>query len=281
MEQRRITGGLAAQFRQHLRRLGRSPGTVESYLRSLGQFDAWLKGRPAAPGEGAAWREALLGRGYAPATVNAKLTALNTFFPFAGWGECRTGGLRLQRQLVRGEERELGRQEYARLLHAAQQAGHQRLLLVMEAICSTGIRVSEIQYLTVEAARLGRAQVALKGKIRTILLPAKLCRKLLGYARSQGTASGQVFLTGRGRPLGRKQVWAEMKGLCQRAGVAPSKVFPHNLRHLFARCYYQECRDLASLADVLGHSSVETTRIYLATTALAHGRRLERLHLLL
>ena len=157
--------------------------------------------------------------------------------------------------------------------------GRDRLALVMETICAAGIRVSEVRYITVEAARSGQADIALKGKVRTILLPGKLCRKLLKYARQQKTASGEIFLTKSGKPLSRRQIWAEMKRLCLRAGVAPTKVFPHNLRHLFARTFYQATRDVAKLADVLGHSSIETTRIYLISTGAQHRRDLDRLRL--
>ena len=151
----------------------------------------------------------------------------------------------------------------------------------MEAVCATGIRVSEVRYLTIQAARRGRAEIAMKGKVRAILLPGKLCRKLLKYARKQNIASGEIFLTRGGASLSRKQIWAEMKALCGRAGVSPAKVFPHNLRHLFARAFYKVSRDVAKLADVLGHSSIETTRIYLASTGAEHIRTLERLHLIL
>ena len=149
----------------------------------------------------------------------------------------------------------------------------------METICATGIRVSEVRYLTVEAARLGRAEIRLKGKIRTILLPGKLCRKLLKYARKNKTASGEIFLTRNGTSLSRRQIWAEMKALCAKAGVEASKVFPHNLRHLFAITFYRVCRDIVRLADVLGHSSIETTRIYLVTSGEEHAKLLDRLRL--
>ena len=149
----------------------------------------------------------------------------------------------------------------------------------METICATGIRVSEVRYITVEAAKAGRAEISLKGKIRTILIPGKLCRKLLKYAQQQKIASGEIFLTGSGKSLSRTQIWAEMKGLCASAGVEPSKVFPHNLRHLFATAFYRACKDIVKLADVLGHSSIETTRLYLLTTGAEHQRQLERLGL--
>ena len=182
---------------------------------------------------------------------------------------------------VKTPERELTRAEYARLLAAAQSSGDTRLALLMESICATGIRVSEVKFLTVEAAQCGRAEIALKGKIRTILLPAKLCRKLLKYAKQQKTASGEIFLTRSGKSLSRKQIWAEMKGVCRAAGVAPSKVFPHNLRHLFARIFYRVCRDVVKLADVLGHSSIETTRIYLISTGAEHAGILRKMRLIL
>ncbi len=221
----------------------------------------------------------MLEQGYAPVTINAMLTALNRFFAFAGWDACHVKFLKIQRRLFRDDSRELTRPEYDRLLAAAREQGRERLTLLLETICATGIRVSEVRYVTVETARTGRAEIALKGKIRTILLPGKLCRKLLKYARRQKIASGEIFLTRSGRGLSRKQIWAEMKSLCAKAGVAPTKVFPHNLRHLFARTFYRVCRDVARLADVLGHSSIETTRIYLISTGAEHATTLERMGL--
>ncbi|MCI8839699.1 MAG: tyrosine-type recombinase/integrase [Oscillospiraceae bacterium] len=207
------------------------------------------------------------------------LVAVNQFFRFQHWDELRIKTMRIQRRIFRSRERELSREEYMRLLETAQGQGKERLGLLMETMCATGIRVSEVKYITVEAARMGRAEIALKGKIRTILLPGKLCRKLLKYAKKQKTGTGEIFLTRSGRGLSRRQIWAEMKALCARAGVAASKVFPHNLRHLFARTFYRVCRDVVQLADVLGHSSVETTRIYLASTGVEYVRRMDRLGL--
>ena len=195
------------------------------------------------------------------------------------WQDCGVRSLKIQRKLFRSSDRELTREEYERLLAAARAEGRMRLALLLETICATGIRVSEVRYITVEAARAGKAEIALKGKIRTILLPGKLCRKLLKYAKTQKNASGEIFLTRSGSSLSRKQIWAEMKALCRKAGVEPTKVFPHNLRYLFARCFYQACRDIAKLADVLGHSSVETTRIYLITTGAEHARTMDQLKL--
>ena len=257
--------------------------TTLRIIAGLEQPDAgsvWLDGREVTREAAGQWKAALVEAGYAPATVNAMLAALNRFFVFQGWEEFRVKALRLQKKLFREAGRELVRADYEKLLDAAERQGRPRLVLLMEAICATGIRVSEVKYLTVEAARRGKAEISLKGKIRTILIPNKLCRKLLKYAQKQKTASGEIFLTRSGKSLSRKQIWAEMKSLCREAGVAPSKVFPHNLRHLFARCFYQACRDVAKLADVLGHSSIETTRIYLISTGAEHARTLDRLRLI-
>ena len=267
-------------FAAQLRREEKSAGTAEKYLRDAGRFARWLEGRPVTAELAAAWREYLTAQGYAPVTVNAALSALNGLFRFLGWDECRVKFLKIQRRLFREEGRELTRPEYDRLLAAARSLGRDRLALLMEAICSTGVRVSEVKYLTVEAARAGRAEVRLKGKIRTILLPGKLCRKLLKYAKTQKTVSGEIFLTRNGKSLGRRQIWAEMKRVCREAGVIPSKVFPHNLRHLFATTFYRACKDIVRLADVLGHSSIDTTRIYLMTTGEEHARLLEGLRLI-
>ena len=280
MADNNVTTKQIAGFAAHLRQAERSPGTVENYLRHVRAFAAWLEGRPVTREAAADWKAYLVSQGYRPNTINAMLVGLNRFFQFMGWEECRVKTLRLQRQLFREDSRELSHAEYHRLTAAAHALGRERLALLMEAICATGIRVSEVRYLTVEAAERGRAEIALKGKIRTILIPGKLRKKLLKYARKNKTASGEIFLTRNGKGMSRKQIWAEMKAICQAAGVAPSKVFPHNLRHLFARTFYKVCRDVAKLADVLGHSSIETTRIYLISTGAEHARELEKLGLI-
>ena len=257
----------------------RSHGTIENYLRHVRIFAAWLNGVPVTKEQTASWKEYLLSQGYAPTTINSMLAALNGLFRFLGWDECRVKFLKVQRRLFRDAGRELTRPEYEHLLETAKERGQDRLVLLMEAICATGIRVSEVRYITVEAAQRGRAEISLKGKIRTILLPRKLCRKLLKYAKKNKTVSGEIFLTRNGTSLSRRQIWAELKHLCKYAGVEPSKVFPHNLRHLFATIFYKACKDIVRLADVLGHSSIETTRIYLVTSGTEHIRQLERLGL--
>ena len=257
----------------------RSGSTIDKYRRDVRRFAAWLGGRAVTRELAAAWRDGLLEQGCAPVTVNSMISAVNRLLKFLGKGDCLIRFLRVQRRAFREQRRELTREEYRRLLDAAQAHGRHRLALLMETICATGIRVSEVRSITVEAARLGRAEISLKGKIRTILLPAKLCRKLLKYARAQKTASGEIFLTRSGKPVSRRQIWREMKELCALAGVEASKVFPHNLRHLFATVFYRACRDIVKLADVLGHSSINTTRLYLLTTGAEHARQLEKLGL--
>ena len=280
MEDRMITREALGKFTLMLRERERSPGTIEKYLRDIRAFAAWLGGAEVTRERAAAWRDSLLERGYAPVTVNSMVAAVNQFFAFLGWEDCKVKALKIQRKLFRDDRKELTREEYQRLLDSAHDLGRERLALLLETICATGIRVSEVKYITVEAAQAGRAEISLKGKLRTILLPGKLCRKLKKYARQQKTASGEIFLTRSGRGISRKQIWAEMKAVCRAAGVAESKVFPHNLRHLFARTFYQASRDVVRLADVLGHASVETTRIYLVSTGAEHARQLARLGLI-
>ena len=279
MEQHVITSEQIMAYRARLLNEEKGSGTVEKYLRDVEGLAAWLDGEAATKERLAAWKDVLLRRGLAPVTVNSMLAAVNSFLRCMDWRDLRVRPLRLQRKLFRDESRDLSKAEYDRLVSTAERLGRERLALLLETICATGIRVSEVRYVTVEAAERGKAEISLKGKIRTILLPGKLCRKLLKYARKNKTASGEIFLTRNGTGLSRRQIWAEMKALCAEAGVEAGKVFPHNLRHLFARTFYHVCRDVAKLADVLGHSSIETTRIYLISTGAEHARTLERLGL--
>ena len=279
MENKIMTTAQLVSFKAYLQDEERSAATVEKYLCEVTQFFAYLGGSEVTKAAVAEWKEQLLHDGYEPSTVNGKMTALDRFFDFQGWPDCKVKHLKLQRKLFRDDSRELTKAEYERLIATAEEMGKERLALLMEAICGTGIRVSEVQYLTVEAAQEGKAEIYLKGKVRTILISTKLCRKLLKYARKHKIASGEIFLTRGGKSLSRKQIWAEMKAICKKAGVAPSKVFPHNLRHLFARTFYRVCRDVAKLADVLGHSSIETTRIYLISTGAEHAKTLDMLRL--
>lgn len=256
----------------------RSAGTISKYRHDLTTFAHWLDGRTVTKETAAGWKSHLSQQGYAPRTINSMLAALNSFFRFMDWN-IKVRFLKVQRQIFRDSSRELTKEEYDRLLAAARESGQERLALIMETLCATGIRVSELRYITVEAAKAGRATITLKGKIRTILLPAKLCRKLVKYARKQKIAAGEIFRTKSGRPITRRQVWYELKRLCRAAGVEPTKVFPHNLRHLFATTFYRASRDIVRLADMLGHSSIDTTRIYLMVSGAEQQRQLDRLGL--
>lgn len=279
MEEHKLDQACFEAFAAHLRAEERAAATVEKYLHDVHSFAAWLNGRPVTKETAIAWKAWLLGQGSAPATVNTKLAAINSLFRFLGWEECRLKFLRFQRRMFREPARELTREEYVRLVDTACQIDQEWLALVMETLCAAGIRVSEVRYVTVEAARRGRTDVSLKGKIRTIILPGKLARKLLRYARKKRIASGEIFRGRDGRSLSRFQIWRAMKSLCIKAGVEPSKVFPHNLRHLFATAFYRATQDIVKLADVLGHSSINTTRIYLLSTGKEHALQMERLRL--
>ncbi len=272
-----ITDETLRAFYDYLRQEERASATIQKYLHDISRFQTWLKGREVKKELVTQWKEELLSEGKTAATVNGTLAALHSFFSFQGWNMCRVKYLRIQRKLFRDTSRELTRAEFFQLVETARALKKSRLALLLETICSTGVRVSEVQYITVEAVRQRRADISLKGKIRTILIPNKLARKLLKYAQKQKIASGEIFLTKSGRGLSRRQIWGEMKQLCKAAGVDESKVFPHNLRHLFARAFYRASRDIVKLADVLGHSSVETTRIYLISTGAEHARQLEKL----
>lgn len=256
----------------------KSKGTIDKYKHDLRRLSAWLKDKEISKENLTAWKEYLLSEGKEPVTVNSMLAAVNTYCRFAGLN-IKVKFLRIQRKLFREESKELTKAEYEKLIATAGKKGNHRLAMLIETIGATGIRVSEVQYITVGAAKAERTQVSLKGKIRDILLPNKLCRKLLKYAKKQKIASGEIFITKSGKGMSRKQIWAEMKALCKEAGVEESKVFPHNLRHLFARVFYKVTHDVAKLADILGHSSIETTRIYLLSTGAEHAQQLERLGL--
>lgn len=267
-------------FAGHLHGEEKSPATVEKYRREALRFTRWLAGREADKHLIRTYKDDLT-QHRTPAGVNGAIAALNCFFDFLGAPGYRLKAVKVQRSIFRNEERELTEKEYRRLLSAAGAKKNHRLMLVMETICATGIRVSELQSFTVEAVRHGRAEVTNKGKTRTVFLPGKLRKALLQYAKAHDIVSGPVFVTRSGRPLDRSNIWHDMKALCREAGVRETKVFPHNLRHLFARTYYGLEKDIVRLADVLGHSSINTTRIYTMESGLTHRRQLERMRLVI
>lgn len=280
MVKQSITEKDLTRYREALEAAERSASTVTSYVRDARRFAEWLGGRELSRGEVAEWKRCLSAGGLAPGTVNCRIAAVNALTAFLEHDDCRVRAVHRQRQLFRDEEHELTREEYVRLVRAARDGRDERMALVMETICATGIRVSELKFITLERVKAGTASISLKGKVRTIMIPTQLREKLLCYAASRGIKSGEIFLSRLGKSLSRKQIWSGMKDLCASAGVSPEKVYPHNLRHLFARSFYSECRDVAKLADVLGHSSLETTRIYLISTGAEHRAVLERLKLI-
>ena len=273
-----ITPALIQRYAAYLREQERAAATVEKYVHDLTALSAFLAGRAMTKGLLLEWKEELIGQ-YAPASVNNKLAAVNGFLAFCGWNELRLRKLKIQKALFLSEEKELTKAEYVRLVKAAERAENERLSLVIQTICATGIRVSELRFITAEAVQTGRAEVSNKGKRRTVFLPDKLRRLLRVYLQKQKITAGAVFVSKYGKPLDRSNIWRDMKALCESAGVEPSKVFPHNLRHLFARTFYSIEKDLSRLADILGHSSVTTTRIYTAESGAVHARQIGRLGL--
>ena len=275
-----ITSSRIAQYAAHLQEQERTKNTVKKYVRDLNSLMMFLNGQPIAKAAVTAWKEHLSNT-YTPATVNSMLAAANGFFHFMDWSKLSVRPLKIQRSLFCDENREMTRAEYVRLVGAAQRQGNERLSLLLQTICATGIRVSELRFITVESVALGRTVVNNKGKRRTVFLPGKLRGLLKKYLKQQKITGGPVFVTRTGKPLDRSNIWRDMKALCESAGVAPDKVFPHNLRHLFARTYYSLEKDLSRLADILGHSNVSTTRIYTAESGLVHARQIDRLELIL
>ena len=281
MKGRFLTDKLVTEFSAHLKNEEKSQNTTENYLRDVRLFAAHFRGTEITKEMVIAYKSKLLAEHYAVRSVNSMLASLNSLFAFLGWSDCKVKSMKLQRQIYCPEEKELTKAEYLRLVNTAKRKGKERLNLILQTICGTGIRVSELEYITVEAAKSGKAVVALKGKTRSVFLVKKLQKKLLRYATEQNISSGTIFITRNSKPLSRTNIWREMKGLCQEAGVNPQKVFPHNLRHLFARVFYGIEKDLAKLADILGHSSINTTRIYIISTGSEHRKRMENMHLIL
>ena len=243
-------------------------------------LEKYLKGKKVTKEDLLVWKEDLEKR-YSPAGVNGRLVAANGFFSYSGRYDLRLKLLKIQKEIFISEEKELTRAEYGRLVRTAEKKGKERLSLLIQTICSTGIRVSELEFITVAAVKRGRAEVNCKGKRRVIFLPARLQKKLKAYAAKKGITEGVIFASKSGRPLHRGNIWAEMKKLCKDAEVSPEKVFPHNLRHLFARIFYSLDKDIAKLADMLGHSHIETTRIYIMESGRIHRQKLERMRLVL
>lgn len=271
-----ITKEHIVSFSEHLLFEEKSISTQKKYLRDVQAFCAFSNGAAVTKELLIGYKQSLLHREYAVQSINSMLASVNAFFRFLGWMELCVKQLKVQKKAYCSEETELTKGEYQRLLNVADE----RLSLVIQTLCGSGIRVSELQYITVEAVQAGEAVVHCKGKTRTVFLVSNLRKKLLRYAKCKGIHTGPVFVTKSGKPLDRSNIWRAMKALCAQAGVAEKKVFPHNLRHLFARTFYNLEKDIAKLADILGHASINTTRIYIISTGAEHKRRMEQMHLI-
>ena len=277
---RKITNELITSFKNYLIEEEKSENTIEKYIRDVNFFSAFVNGAEVTK-EAVIEYKKHLQENYAIRSVNSMLASINSLFVFLGWHDLKVKSIKLQQQIYCTEEKELTKAEYTRLCRTAEKKHNERLSLIIQTICGTGIRVSELQYITVEAARKGEATVSCKAKTRSVFIVKDLQKKLLHYAAEQNIKSGMIFITRTGKPMSRTNVWREMKALCNEAGVNPQKVFPHNLRHLFARVFYGIEKDIAKLADILGHSSINTTRIYIISTGTEHRRRMENMRLII
>jgi len=274
-----ITNEMVISFKNYLVCEEKSKATIEKYVRDITAFASVMTGIELCKEKVLEYKEKLIEK-YAPKSVNSVISSLNSFFAWMGWYDLKVKALKIQRQIFAEKNKELTKQEYERLLMAAKDKKNERLYYLMQTICSTGIRVSELKYITVEAVNAKTAIINCKGKTRTVFLPKKLCKMLKEYIKKNKIKSGSVFVSKSGKPLDRSNIWADMKKLCDSAGVSKEKVFPHNLRHLFARTYYSIQKDIVRLADILGHSSVDTTRIYTMETGEEHRKQIEKMHLL-
>ena len=280
MKGRIITAKKIAEFKEHLILEERSEITVEKYIRDVKAFAAYTLNGTITKETVIAYKKHLQ-ENYAVRSVNSMLASINSLFAFLGWHDLRVKSLKLQQQVFCPEDKELTKAEYARLCRTAERKHNERLNLILQTICGTGIRVSELQYITVEAVKNGEAVVNCKAKTRSVFIVKELKQKLLRYAAEQGIKNGMIFVTCTGKPISRTNIWREMKALCEGANVNPGKVFPHNLRHLFARVFYSIEKDIAKLADILGHSSINTTRIYIISTGTEHRQLMENMRLII
>uniref|UniRef100_UPI004025E1D1 tyrosine-type recombinase/integrase n=1 Tax=Candidatus Fimenecus sp. TaxID=3022888 RepID=UPI004025E1D1 len=280
MEERILTADIIENFRKNLELQEKSTSTIEKYIRDVKAFSVYAENAAITKEKVIAYKK-YWGNNYAVRSVNSMLASINSLFSFLGWHDLRVKSLKLQQQVFCPEEKELTKAEYARLCKTAERKHNERLNLILQTICGTGIRVSELQFITVEAVKNGEAIVNCKAKTRAVFIVKELKQKLLRYAAEQNIKSGMIFVTRTGKPISRTNIWREMKDLCEEANVNPKKVFPHNLRHLFARVFYGIEKDIAKLADILGHSSINTTRIYIISTGTEHRKRMENMRLIL
>ena len=279
MKGRILTKETITGFINHLHLEEKSANTIEKYARDVNAFAVYLNGNVVSKELVIEYKQKLIADGYAVSSINSMLAAVNSLFDYLGGIDCKVKAIKTQRQIYCPENKELSRAEYLRLVETAERNHNHRLNMILQTIGGTGIRISELKFITVEALKSGSVEVACKGKNRVIFIVKKLKKKLLRYAAERHIKAGSIFITKSGNPVNRKNVWREMKALCKQAHVNPDKVFPHNLRHLFARTFYKLEKDIAKLADILGHSSINTTRIYIISTGCEHLKRMENMRL--
>ncbi len=275
-----ITNSMIGNFESYLRSDEKSDNTIEKYIRDVRAFCMFAEAKEISKTVVMEFKTSLV-ENYEFTSANSMIAAVNAFLRFMGWMDCCIKQFKVQKKAFCSEGKELTKVEYIRLVNAAKEKGNERLNLILQTICGTGIRVSELQFITVEAARKGEAIVSCKNKTRTVFIVRDLQKKLLNYIKTKGITTGCIFITKSGKPMSRCNIWREMKALCEQAGVSHEKVFPHNLRHLFARTFYGIEKDIAKLADILGHSSINTTRIYIITTGAEHKRKMENMRLII
>lgn len=280
MEERIITKNMIEKYKSYLQNEEKSKSTIEKYIRDIEVFFKYTDNREINKEMVIEYKKELQEK-YKVRSVNSIIASLNSFFNYLHWYELKVKTIKLQKQIYCLEEKELTKDEYIRLCQTAKKNKNERLNMILQTICATGIRVSELQFITVEAIKRGEATVALKNKSRTVFIIQKLQYKLIRYAKRIGIKSGMIFITRTGKPISRTNIWREMKALCKQANVNPQKVFPHNLRHLFARVFYRIEKDIAKLADILGHSSINTARIYIISSGIEHRKRMENMHLII
>lgn len=277
---KKINGELINRFKDYLIGEEKSRATIEKYIRDVTAFMVWLNDREIVKTAVVEYKHTIIER-YTPTSANSMLSSVNSFFMYMEWYDCKVKTFKIQKQIFANQDKELTKSEYEKLLRAAKNKNDEKLYLLMQTICGTGIRVSELRYITKEAVLKGQATINCKGKMRVVILPAKLCTALRKYAKAKKITNGAIFVSKNGKPLDRSNIWKMLKKICKDAGVSKDKVFPHNFRHLFARTYYSIEKDIARLADLLGHSSVNTTRIYTMETSDVHRVQLQKLGLLL
>lgn len=274
-----LTTDLIEQFLAHLVSMERSRNTIAKYRHDLNVFCVWLGAEPLTKEKLLEYKHEMQSGGRAPSSINSTLSALNHMVAFMGHPELKLNFLKVQQKVFRETEKDLTKADYDKLVDKAYALNKTRLGLVLETLGATGMRVSELRYITVQAVHEGYADIDLKSKLRTVMLPSRLCRKLKDYCKANKIMSGEVFITRTGRSLTRQEIWREMKSLCKACKIPDSKVYPHNFRHMFAVVFYSSCKDIVKLADVLGHSSINTTRIYLISSGKEHAKQLEKLGL--